>query len=173
MQHPATFLKGAGMKSSFLFVGLLLYSSLGFTHMYIECGKNVDVDNGTVEGFHFALSTEESTDSFAGPVGGSWELKLTQEFAKSMGLALQEPRADANLGWVKPTQKVTAKDLSTEESDVVEITLVREQSTTGEAGRMYRVLDLYSDEPTAEEFTFGGIAGYVKTGSFKCYSSND
>lgn len=141
-----------------LFVAAVICGILplsAFANTYVQCGKFVDLEAGKVTGYELEISSEN--DLYSGPVGKNWNLKLNQ-----------------NADWLTVNPKITAKSSkNAEDRTVIEITLKQAESVTGAVGIQYKLIDLYSDEPTLEKYTMGGFAGSVRIATFKCQSAND
>lgn len=144
------------MKIFALLICALFAQSALADNTYVICGKTVDIDSFTIQGFELALSSEGS-DAYKGPVGKSWNLKLGSE----------------DSDWLAPNKNVIAKTSKTDGKTAVEIIIKNAQTPSGPVGTRYVLSDLYDDEPVLEKYTFGGFAGKVKAGEFRCLTGND
>lgn len=126
-----------------------------FAQSYVKCGTDVDLDTMEVTGYELEMSSDN--DDYSGPVGENWNLKL-----------------DENGDWLSPRRNVLARSLQdSNQRTLVEITISKGATATGAVGTVYKLIDLYSEEPVLEKYTMGGFAGTVKLGTFKCLSGND
>jgi hypothetical protein len=101
--------------------------------------------------------SSEGSSGYSGPLGNSWSLKLGSK--KS--------------AWMKPNRNVTAKSSKSGNTINVEIAIKNGQSVTGAVGTLYRLIDLYSETPTLEKYSMGGISGFEKIATYQCLSGND
>lgn len=132
-------------------------SSTAFANTYVKCGKQADLESAPeVVGYELELSSE-GADDYTGAVGGSWNLKLQSEDSE----------------WLAPNPNITAKNYKSGDQMIVEISIQQGRSSSGPIGTKYRLVDLYSDEPTLEKYAMGGFAGTLMLGKFQCFSGND
>lgn len=129
-------------------------SSSANTH--IICGKSVDWDNYTVEGYELELSSEN--DSYQGLVGSDWYLKLGSQDSQ----------------WIDSDPNISAKTIEVSEYDtVVEVVIKHAEAASGPVGYRYKLVSLFDDEPRLEKYSMGGFVGTILLETFKCVGSYD
>ena len=130
-------------------------SSSAFASSYVSCGQG-EPDDEILFGSAQEIQISSGDDAYAGPVGGTWELKLkTKE------------------DWMAANKAVTASTTRDSQNRVVvTISMVQAQGL-GPVGVKYVLTDLYADYPTLEKFAIGGFAGGSKVGQYSCASAND
>lgn len=141
---------------SMLLAGSMVFAgSYAMANAYVICGKSVDPDGQKVTGFELELSSE--SDTFKGPVAGTWHMKIGSQSAE----------------WLAPSKKIIASTSNDSGQVDVTVMMTHGRSVTGPVGSKYILKDLYNDQPTLEKYIVGGVVGLLKVGTFECYSGND
>lgn len=130
-------------------VALLATTSFAHAAYMVECGTELNEDEGTFKEVVFQASSED--EIFRGVNGKEWDVALGDNWlaaGKAKAKVIRTPTG--------------GKDL--------QVTVVRGEGLA-QIGKRYVVVDMYADFPTLDVYNVGGFAGGVKTNQFECFST--
>lgn len=137
----------------FFFISLY-FSNTAFASVYVLCAKEISPDSLDLEGYELELSSQE--DLFQGPVGGSWEMRIEREG-----------------DWLAMITGIVAKNYLFKQMSIVEVRVSAGILKNEEALVIYRLVDIYGENPYLEKFHLENSKAPVKIAQFQCLSSVD
>ncbi len=129
-------------------IALLATTSFAHAAYFVECGVNLNEDEGTFEKVVFQASSQD--EIFSGLNSDVWSVALGEKWL-----------ADG---------KASAKVVQLESSKNLEI-IVAKGTGLSRIGKRFVVVDMYADFPTLDVYNVGGFAGGVKTNQYECFST--
>lgn len=130
-------------------------SAPAFALAYVKCGQTANLEDGEVTGYEIELSSE--SDNFTGPAGGTWNLKLKED---------AEWLANVD-------QNDVAQTKETKSRTQINIRISPESALAQGSGVVYKLSDLYDEEPTLEKFKITNANKLLSLGQFQCFTAND
>lgn len=129
---------------------LALLATTSFAHAayYVECGAELNEDEGTFKAVSFRASSQDEV--FTGLNSDVWSVALSEDWL-----------ADG---------KATAKVIQLEGSKNLEV-VVAKGTGLSRIGKRFVVVDMYADYPVLEVYNVGGFAGGVKTNEYECFTA--
>jgi|GEM_PF-5891831 len=129
---------------------LALLATTSFAHAayYVECGADLNEDEGTFEAVSFRASSQD--EIFRGLNSDVWSVALSEDWL-----------ADG---------KATAKVIQLDGSKNLEIIVAKGRGQS-RVGKRFVIVDMYADFPTLDVYNVGGFAGGVKTNQYDCFTA--
>ncbi len=140
-----------------LFFALFLCVSLpsvSLGSMYVICAQEMSEDLDLMVGYELEISSE--SDSFHGSVGENWEMKVERDG-----------------DWLSPQKNVQARSYVVKKKTIVEIALPTGFLLNQSSPLVYRLIDLYGEEPYLEKFSVQNPKAVELIDTFQCRSSAD
>jgi len=130
-------------------IALLATTSFAHAAYYVECGTELNEDEGTFKEVAFRASSQD--EIFSGENGKEWDVALGENWLAA-GKATARVARPATGG----------KDLQI---------IVSRGEGISRIGKRYVIVDMYADFPVLDVYNVGGFAGGVKTNQFECFTA--